>query len=520
MSRRISIPVPSLRMPSLAKMLRSTADFFQGGSVPSGDRDTRPPANKDTTELLSNTTWKNMLSSGRFLFANVPILRGAILEQAALSFPLGAHYVGRDKDWGKLAEDYIFHWQKFCNTKGPLYNAHTTARLRLIGRKVDGDIGTVWVAQPGDFPKIQLVRAHRVADRGTFNCEITEKEAPGWARGKRSCNGAIVDHADRTVGYRIVSRNARGGLGDPKEDQWVSANDMSLLYRPDYSDQFRGISEICACIRSFNDIAKLREYEMRAQKLGAAIALIEKNQSGAHEGDEMDGPVGNTERGLYHEEIQDGLIKYFKANSGGGLEAFINARPSADAQSWEDKIVTQAFYGIDWDANFAIALKEPGGAWARTVLQKINRSIANNVAIEKYAQENDIIFAIAKGIEAGLLPMPKDGDIFSWECMMSIPLITADSGNEEQAIREAYKLGLTTLQAIVSPKGKWWEEVREQQDVEIRDLLARAKTIQGEFPELTFQECIALYSQRTPNANSANGGADGDDGEEEMEEAA
>jgi hypothetical protein len=503
----------------LARGPRSISNFFEGGS---SNRQENPAGfynaaydthrSKWNPGLLDVSTWRQMLSSGRFLFANVPMLRGALLEQCNFSFPLTAHYVGKDEEWGKLAEEWVYEWQKNCNVRGPLFHSGMISRLRLIGRKVDGDIFTALIrSKKGDFPKTQLIRAHRVGDRNGFNCEVTEKPY----KGMRSCNGAIVNDYGVVVAHRVLGDTA-------DEDEFISANDMFPLYRPDYSDQYRGISELCATIRSWADIKRLREYEMRAQQLAASVALIEKNATGyadeassALEVPDADTEVAGTPTGLVTESFEGGLVKYYKANSGSGLEGFRgNDRPAKDAQDWEDKIVGQGFYGIEWDPDFALGLKEPGGAWVRAKGQKIIRAIGNNVGIEAWAQEIETGFALGQAIADKVLPAPrKDPNIFAWNFSLGIPFPTVDSGNDEQALREAYKLGVITFQTLVSRTGNWWRDVRAQQKVETIERATTATELAGMFPEMSFKEWMFWLEQRTPNApvESVPDGPNGED---------
>ena len=186
-------------------------------------------------------------------------------------------------------------------------------------------------------------------------------------------------------------------------------------------------------------------------------------------------------------------------------------RPGKDAQDWEDKIVTQAFLAMEWEPSLGAALKEPGGAWARVILQKVNRAIQGNVDVEAKAKRIETAFALATAIQNGLLPAPSDGDFWSWNFKSTVPALTADSGNESSADRDAYKLGLDSLQGIITSRGEWWEELREQREIELRDLLSRAKEIQADFPELTFTEALDLLEQRTPNGKASQPSTDGND---------
>jgi hypothetical protein len=249
---------------------------------------------------------------------------------------------------------------------------------------------------------------------------------------------------------------------------------------------------------------------MRAQQMFASQGFIEKNPTGSADetADAITRPANGvsgagTATGLITQTFEEGMVRYYQSGTGSGLEAFRSDRPSADTQSWEDKIVTQALYGIEWDPNFALAIKEPGGAWARTVLQKINRTIKLNCCVEAEAQCREDIFALSMFIDMGLLEPPSDGDITSWEYLLGVPLITADSGNDASAKREAYKLGLMNFRDIAADDyGGWWIAKRDQRETEIEDLLTRCRALKVLFPELSLQEVINLFEQRNPNAQA------------------
>jgi lambda family portal protein len=461
-------------------------------------------ADQDTNQLLTPSSWRQIMSAARFLFANVPVVRGAVLEQASYSFPLRCNWKGADKAFGKKAEPWLFDWRKDNNIRGRPFNALHNSRLRLIGRKIDGDIATILTGDPDSgFPKVQLLRAHRIGSR-TADGPIKS----GKYAGSRMQNGVILDKFNRTIAFNVLGDTAA-------EDSQISARSMFLTFRPDVPDSARGISEMVASSCTFADIKRLREYEMRAQELAACIALIEKNEAGAPDPAQAalslppsGANVSGTASGLVTETFEKGMVKYFRTGSGAGLEAFRPSnRPAAEAQAWEDKILSGALYGMEWDPNFAMAIKEPGGAWARTIIQKINRAIANNVTVEAEACARENIYALGWAIDNGILPPPSDGDFFSWDITLGIPLITADSGNDRAADREAYKLGLTTMRDLSIPGGHFWDELRDQQQTEICDLAARVREVQKLFPELSFQEILALFQQRTPNATGPAAGA-------------
>jgi hypothetical protein len=458
----------------------------------------------DTEQLLPFGTWQQALSSARYLLANVPMIRGALLEQCLYSFPLEPHYRGKDKAWGKLAKQFLFDWRKTADVRGPAFDGHTSARIRLLGRKVDGDIGRILTFDRADnFPRLQFVRAHRIGSAQLGDGEVKK----GRYAGQQIRNGVITDRIGRPLAYRILmtSGNAMASARDADFDD-VEASAFVLTFNPDYPDQYRGISEMMSAITSASDLKRLNDYEMRAQQIQSQEAIAESNEEGeAAPG--QDYPTNGVAGSLKVETRDKGLIRYYRAGTGSQIVLHRPDRPGPGCQEFESRIVARMFYGMQWDPNFALALKDPGGAWARIILKKINATIAENQRIEAKAQLAEDTFGLARATKYKFLPEPNDGDIWSWDYSGPARL-TADSGNDEAAKREKYKLGILTLQQWAAEDGNWWEETRQQKEDETRDLLTRAQAIKTEFPELTLMECVNLLEMRTPNGPPAKAESD------------
>lgn len=476
-------------------------DFFQSGSP--RFRESQPrrayDSARDTWHLLSNASWRQLLSAGRFLFANSPIIRGALLEQALYSFPVEARYRGSDKKWGELAEEWLWSWKQNPTFAGPQVDASVISRIRMIGYKTDGDIFTALTFDENGFPKQQIIRAHRISS-GWYeypNGILTE----GPWNGNRIINGVVFDTYGRKIGYKLCAPDWMNGTEE--EARWIPADSIIQTFRPDYSDEFRGISHLSASIASFTDIKRLHEYELKAMAIQSAISISEKNEAGAP--DDLAQRLFAQKRGITDstdpltiQEYDSGTTKYFKSNTGSGLEFHTPERPGENWQAFFDRVVRLALYGMEWEPDFALAIKEPKGAWARTILEKVNRVTKMNFDTEVRTVRMVDFYAINKAISLGVLPMPSDGDTTAWEYAMGIPRITADFGNEQDAKREAYKLGTATLHDLSVERGMDWEETREQREAETRDLLTRAQGLSRDYG-ITIQEALALLEQRSPN---------------------
>jgi capsid protein len=475
--------------------------WYEPGRYPSEPNDSVWPYWEDGTvdhsELMEEDHWRRIITTARYIFCTAPALRGALLEQASLSFPLHAQYTGEDKAWGEEAEEWLADWRKTANIRGAPYDAEATSRVRLISRKVDGDVATRFEFDATGAPRIRIIESHRI---GTRNLDGNRRVKEGPYRGYLCHNGVIHTDAGEPLAYHI--------LGDKKEqDVDVPASELHLCYRPCHATQWRGMSELVASLMHFGDMKLLRSFELRSQQIQSMFAISEKNESGEPEppgADFLTEPTaGSTTNpsasGLVYRTYGAGMHAYFKSsNPNAGLELLRPDRPGADSQAFGDRILSEAFYGIEWDPHFALAIREqPSGAWARTIIEKIRRCVANNQRMEAAACSWEAVRAISWAVVNGVLPEPSDGDVFSW-AWQGPPRVTADTGYEEQANREGYKLGSLSLQDWQLRDGKWWQDVRAQRERELDDLLERAARVAARHG-VDLMAAAQLLEQRTPN---------------------
>lgn len=489
----------------MIQFLKHCASYFDA-TRPSVNR-TRPWGyyggyNTDFQKSFNGYQRRELLAAARYLYANSSIVRGAFREQMDFSFPLAPQYVGTDPEWGEMAEVWVRDWMRICSVKGEPFGMGVNSRIRMLCRKLDGDIGTLLTATESGYPQVQLIRGHRI---GCRDSETTVKG--GTFNGFSIQDGVIKGRSGRVVGYRVLG-------DDPEQDQDISARSLILSFDPDFSDQDRGYSCLASSIEDFDDIRQVRSNEMTAQEIFSSQTLIETNELGGPDAATAilgEGAATTDTPAYYTEGIRKGTIRYVRAGTGSNIQAFQHDRPSANVREFGNDIITQALVGIGWEASFLLSIREPGGAWARTVLQKINKTIERNQECEARVMRREITYAVAVAVQLGLLPQPKGGDWFSWVMVPTQGRITADSGNDEQSKREDYKLGHATLRDLsMSRGGKWWEDIRLQKEKEANDLLQRARRLVDANPEISLDYAINLIEQRTPNPpmlEQAGGGA-------------
>lgn len=462
---------------------------------------------RDITETLPAWTWKRSLNFARWLHGNSGLVSGALREMANYALPLQPRYVGKDKRYKKAAEEWLWNWDKISDIRGGMYSTQFQSRIRLSARKIDGDIGIIFAKRENGMPVVGHIRAHRIGSGPDTDGEIKD----GKYAGLTLTNGVIHDATGRPYFYRIYT----GKMMDPTKYVDVSARNMRLLYDPIYSDQQRGLTSLLPSILDFAEVKQLREWEMFAQRKAAGMTFVEWNELGEPLGstddfiiDSEDGATtSGSASGLVQEVYEKGLKQYFKAGTGSRLEAVKWDRPGTGTREFTNEIITQAIYGMGWDPNFALAIKEPGGAWARTIIDKVRKHIEHDQAIEVWILRQIHIYATAVAIKRGDLEPPSDGDLISWEYKPPAKL-TADSGNDAKAKQDAYLLGLTTRDSITSERGDWGGEVIEEREREVSDLFSRAERLAKRY-DISMDKALYYLERRQPNFTESSNGSNG-----------
>src|SRR6185503_14363138 len=125
-----------------------------------------------------------------------------------------------------------------------------------------------------------------------------------------------------------------------------------------------------------------------------------------------------------------------------------------------------------------------GGASVRLVQDLVRRVIADRQDLIARRARLIVNYAVAKAMKEGILPT-NNLDWYKWSFTRGAAL-TVDNGNEQNALREGYKLGTNTLQDIASMRGVDWYEMRNQSQKETDDLITRAQALSKKY-SLPFQ---------------------------------
>ena len=431
------------------------------------DRKNIPLLDYDTHRNVSNIGRRVMLSLGRFLYSNFSTVRGALQEQAGFaSSSYVAQYTGRNVAWGEQAEEWMRQHDKIIDVAGAPFNMRIYRRNLILAVLRDGDMGTVLVKTPNGYPKIQCIPSHRIGSRLS-----DDTVRGGLYDGARIIDGVIVDDQGAAIAYRVMGENP----WDHTTYTDVSARDMFLSYIPEYVDQKRGWSSLGSCLFDFQDVKEFRAFELLAQKVGAAITLIEKNVEGeAQPGAPYIGlptstdTTAGTATGLVTETMTGGgIIRYLRSTDpNAAIEPFQNDRPSANQQAFEDKVVRSAFHGMGWSIDFSLDPSKVGGAPMRVVVAKINRQIEEKqdlILEPAVVRINGFRLGVAMqpfdkgGIEA----LDFDPDWWKWD-YQGPAKFTADAKYDSDVAINEHRSGHRTLKTIAADNNAYWEDVQDQ----------------------------------------------------------
>lgn len=413
--------------------------------------------------MVSSMGWERLLSVGRYLYANLAAVHSAVNEKATYTVGSGwlPRYMGRDKAFGEAAEAWLTEqWFPRCNQRGPLYDFRTELWLTSVGIDRDGDrLMVKTYSQDGAWPLVLFIPTHQIGSR--YNQQTIEK---GRYKNLPVKRGVIFNRRGRAVAYNIL-----GAARDGSEDWQVSARESRLVFEPEWSEQARGVTALANAIRDWTDFRDIRDFEKVGIKTASAVMLMEDNMTGSADTDDdpYTTPSG-TDTGLTFEDI-DPAVRYFRANSGAGLRAFESHRPSQNTAAFlTDQVMRNAFAGLGWPIEFAWDASKIGGAVARMIVAKAERTVAGRQTRMSPMALDAIRYAIAYQIDRGELP--PDPDWYLWDVQMP-RMLTVDAGYESEADIEEYKMGFTTLSEIYGRRGQDWRAQIQQRIAERRYLV-------------------------------------------------
>lgn len=432
--------------------------------------------NKDTHQNISETGRSDLLSSGRWLFANHPEVRGMLLEQANLAVgTFLPQFYGADQVWKEEAESVLFEWGRIMDWRGWPHDYDTFVQNLIVSEQRDGDSFVVLVKNKDTYPFIQVIPGHRVR-----TVEGGQEVLTGRYKGRRIIDGAIMEPTGRVIAWRVSGEGINS-----REFVDVPADVMFPAFWPVWVDQVRGLSSTSSSANQYQDIRDTKANELIAQNTFSRLTLVENNDTGAADdlaslikaSPTYDAATGaKTAEGA--ESIEAGSIRYFRSGSGGGVQAFQHDRPGTNSQRFLDICLRDAFAGNEWSTLFSVDPGAAGGAALRIITDKINRTIRKRrMMVEKVCRRVHG-WAVVAFMELGILPA--NDEWWKWEYQASAD-VTADKKYDSDVDVQELAANITTEKKAAGKRGDYWEDNQDQRLREKFRWKQRSREIGTEF---------------------------------------
>jgi len=482
----------------------------------------------DTKSNVTEYDRWEMVNYSRQLRAQIDVLDTAVRAKNTWAFgeAWDAHYVGRNADWGRLAEEWLrVQFFPNCNVRGGPFDLKTSLRLSGEALDVDGDDCMVLTENAAGDPRIAFYTATRVGMQATGMRGKMIKEAgpdgtvgEGIYAGAKIFDGVIFDRNMRAIAFRICGED--GSFRD------VSAFSADLAFEPTWHDQGRGIPRIATSLLKWMNLQDIDEFIQRGMKRASSIGLKFKREGGeAALGNEIitgeDDPSvqaaganaqvvsGGVHPKVYYEEIEGGEMYYLDSQGDEEIEALKYENPHPNSEAFVERLMRGALASVGWFYEL-IDLRETGRAAARLLTDMANQSIGERQASGHKRWRRIVSYAVAKAMKNGTLPRNDDGmDAYQWDRGLPKEL-SVDAGNDEQADRENLKMGTTSKARIAQKHGDHWRRIGAQRLSEVQDLIAMARQVSLAAPEVPFEMAMELLEQRSPNPMAGGGEPDGD----------
>jgi capsid protein len=412
----------------------------------------------DFEKLIPDLDRQFIVSSSRRLFENFGPWSTPMVQKAdnAVGRAWDPTFKGEDREWGKLAVDWLTNqWFGNCDVKGRMWDFKTLLWLDSVAIDRDGDFLIYLTKAASGYPLTQRISANRIGQRmsGTTitgqsgYATVTE----GRYKGLRISHGVIRDKFNRAIAYRI--------LGDtPAEDMDIGADMCIHSLDPRWHDQVRGIPSGTAAIKMIYGSMTATEREQMNQLVRSSFALVEYNDTGGP--DLLDPSVtpgtDATADALAQptiESLAGGMIKYFRSNSGGKMEAVDNNTPGDMWTGFQDRTIRTHAAALNWPYELYWKSEKVSSALVRNIQERARMSVEDRQDVLKGPALFQIRYAISVAMNIGILPRPKNPQDW-WKFSFQMPRkFSIDPGRDAQQRREDYKIGLRNRTGIIAEEG-------------------------------------------------------------------
>ena len=443
------------------------------------------------SKSVSMTEHKTLTSAANRIYWNYGPVQAGIDAKGtyAVGRAFRPVFAGKDKEWGKLAEEWLDDWQNVAFVDGVDW---TTGLWRLsVAMDRDGDHGILLSEAKTGFPQLQSIPWHAIGVRNSG--ELIEK---GPYKGLRQHLGVAINPEGRPVAFSI--------LGPTEEqDQWVSARSMMLVREHPNVDFYRGLSSLTSGIMDLRAAFEIGRNIKQAAQLASTLGLIVHNEMGMADPTDQAFAYADVpppgQSGLRVEERMGGTIQYFRAGAAEKLEQLKNEIPSEATDRLTERLIRQSLLGaglpVEW-----FWRNENGGADVRATTEKVNRIVKDRQDVLRMNARRAIGYVVSKAMKMGALPAYKGPDVggfFKWT-FTTPPILTVDAGRVSAAQLDAYRAGMVNMTEIAAEGGKTLDQHLDEREAEMVNIRERCARSGLPFSDFVLQTPNGNVAQPTP----------------------
>ncbi len=385
----------------------------------------------------------------------------ALWNLAAMIGSLKVQSISGDEAWSQQAEDYFnrLTGSALSFDAGGRINLAMWQVLSTYRRFVDGDKFDVFTVSPTSG------RARLMGYEGL--CVETGQgcEGPGWIDGIE-CNPTTRF----PLRYCFVQRDSKGVavnkiLNGAAVHHHVTNRSFSAR---------RGVPALAHALNNFQDIVETTAFQKQALKVAAMIGLTPADESPTGPLSQMGVSAPLQRETIYlppttsATATQPAIQATFEQAMEGGqvstrpMKAVHDERPHPNGQAFKKDLLYEAAIGLNMAPQLLFFMDDPGGAYARIILELAARTITDH-HVNHLAPFMRRVWAyvVAIGMQQGDIPEPQSGD---WLKIKLTPprMPTADLGKMGRLYIELRKTCLQSHRGIYEELGMDYEDEIDQ----------------------------------------------------------
>jgi capsid protein len=368
----------------------------------------------------------------------------------------------------RKVSDLMWEWMQDVS-EGPRTTLASYARLALRAMLRDGDIATDAPITSGPF-RLRPYEADLIGGIIPYTRDDTDVS---------EVNGVIFRKSDGVpVAYVPYIRT----LGDQYiRQEPIDANRVLMLLNPYRFFQYRGFSAYGPVINVARDLKEIEEacrIGVKVENFGAGFVMTPNGQFAGDPSAIFTDSSGTAPKSV--ETIEPGQIKYLP--DGASVTMVKSERPSGNFQAYLDMLTRQLGLALKLPPGFLYSLAGMAGPAVRMDAQQAQRSIeALREHVREYlldpVKNRFLLWCVSTG-------KIQDSEIAGYDLFAGKwgypPALTIDVGREEQAAREAIKMGLRSEADYFDEAGLDYREQRAVMYAEAKERIAAAKRLSEE----------------------------------------